>query len=339
MIKTILLLILGSISPPALQCQVVIGHVLDTNGRPVPFVHVFPADSARNPLAIGTLSDSAGGFTLRLKGLWPRYLDFRRLGFRAEAPRRLEWMASDTIRLDAVVRALPYVLPTVLVTAGDCTQIGSDQSPGDIEQLWSEAMSAIAARQAFEGEFSYQRHSTGHRVFNGASIAVDTTMNVRPPPPPLDLSKASAPLISYRQGNLFRKTRLNVSSVDIGLLLQPAFVSQYCVVSLAPTDSSGEVLLTMRERHPPNPSATVSWTMHFRPGFPGPVRITFDYFVRERLVGRAEHRYALFEIGGFRFPLASELSIALIDPRSGNTSSDARMQFSYADFVRVVREP
>lgn len=181
----------------------------------------------------------------------------------ARVPRRLEWMSSDTIRLDAVVQALPYVLPTVLVTAGECTQIRSPQLPDDIKELWNEAVAAIAAREAFAGEFSYQRHSVGHRSAKGNTIPVDTTMTVRPPAPPLDLSRVSAPLISYREGNFFRKTLLSFSTVDIGLLLQPAFVSQYCVVSLAPTDSAGEALLTLRERHPANSSATVSWTCIF----------------------------------------------------------------------------
>lgn len=327
------LLLIGGLASTELPAQVLSGRIDDAHGRPIAFVHVFPTDSARNHLGTGTLTDTAGRYRLVVGAQRPTHIAARRLGYLAEVPRALAWGGAETLQVDIVLHALPYELPRVSVRPDACTGILDPGVSVEIQRLWDDALSAIAARESFQNEFTYRQRVTGHRSANGRRIPTDTAVVVVPPAPPLDLARAATPLIAI--SGTGRNARMSLWSPSVRLLLHEEFTDRYCAEALSAADSAGAMLLAMRERDRADSTVYVAWRMHFRAGFPGPVRITFDYFMRGNRIMRAEHVYEQFDLDGRRFPLDAETSMTSFDPRSGRASVDARSRLTYDDIRRV----
>jgi hypothetical protein len=327
-----LLLLACSAAPVSLAAQVVSGRVVDEFERPVAMVHVVPMLGSTQ-MSAGTLTDRDGRFHLAFRGERPTAVAVRRIGYHAEPPLTLDWPATDRIHLAVVLHAIPLALPTVAVSADECAALDDLEPSSAAGLLVDAARSTIAAREAFQAQFAYQQRVTGHGYRDARRIPVDTTIEVRPPRPPIDTQLLAEPLISLRRGSLFRGGRLRMRSVDVRSLMQPSFLRRFCLVDVERGDE-GAVTLVARLR-PSDEAVTASMRIRFDSLAAGPSLITFEYLIDGRITATAENRYALFDVEGHRFPLESEISFTNLNPKTGAVGSTAVSRYRYTSFERV----
>ena len=341
-------LLLAPVLASAVGAQVVQGFVRTPDGRAIPLAHVFGVDAPESgALQVGTVTDSLGRFVLRLRDRRPAFLGVRRIGFRPDSLRALDWTAGDTLHRDIVLQTIPYSLPAVHVGSGICQSLDSLPHDSEVRQLWDAATATIAAREAFLNTYSYEVTATQRdRSWRPGSPPVvreyDTTYVLSPPRAPIAARLLSEPLATYRPPNFFRrKYSFQLRAASDREFLHPLFVQRFCIEDqlVAVADDAVEVRFSERRRKPGD--IQVNGFMSFRPDVPGPWRVAFVYVLRGAVIARIEQTYGLFGVDGTYFPFETGSSVELLERRlsSGNSTgtSHERTHASYAKFSRVER--
>jgi hypothetical protein len=315
-----------------------VGTVRDTTGRPVPLAHVYARDSVTIFAAtVGTVTDSAGRYTLRLRGRAP-YLGARRIGYSPETPRPLAWNGADTLHADLVLRSIPYMLPTVYVGTITCLRLDSLPAQSDVRQLWEGAVATIAAREAFLQSYRYTQLAM-HRNNIGlpAERIFDTTYVHDRPVAPLAKDVLSAPLATYRRPSFWhRKWEVHMHSPGDRLLLHPQFFERFCFDDGVIAADDGMIEIRFRERGRDRDDVEVVGTMTFKSGMPGPSHVGWDYLLGGKQIGRSEQVFELVDVNGTLFPLVTLQTLRFIDPRTAKLITETSIELRYQGFTRVA---
>lgn len=329
------------ILPASSDAQVVVGTVRTPDGQPVALAHVFAIDSVSNfTTAVGVMTDSEGRFRLWLGSRRAALLGVRRIGFTPEPARTLDWSRGDTLRVDIVLRAIPFQLPTVYAGTDVCQPLSEFSGNHPVRELWDAATATIAAREAFLSEYAYTldlshtnskfRADTIHYTYS------DTTIIVSPPRAPLAPDRLSKPLGTFKRTGLFRQGwEVRFQSPEDRVILHPEFAKHFCVDDRVFQGEGDIVELHFHEQGRSKKDVQVNGIFFFRPSIAGPSRVEWHYALKGTGVARAEHVFELIDVDGTSVPLTTAHWIEGTDPRTGRTTLKASVRFRYSRFVRV----
>ena len=338
------LMTLLALAMPA-RAQVVLGTVRDSAGNPVPLAHVFGLDSiAAFVVSVGTVTDPAGHYLLRLGARTP-YLGARRLGYSPERPRSLDWTGLDTLHVDLVLHAFPFMLPMVYAGSDACLRLDSLPAQSEVRQLWEGAVATIAAREALLSSYRFTEFVTGTQGWwvrhgNGtgwdSSRTIDRTYFRQPPRLPLPANILSAPLATTRVSFLHREWRTQITLPQDRLLLHPQFFQRFCFDDQVTAVGEEMVEVRFRERGRGKNEVAGVGTMTFKHG-PGPSRVDWEYFFRGKKVGQSEQVFELVEVNGAMFPMMTRQSYGAYRPQTPQKGSmhgtEASSRLRYAGFT------
>lgn len=330
------------ILPASSDAQVVVGTVRMPDGQPVALAHVFAIDSVSDvTTAVGVMTDSEGRFRLWLGSRRAALLGVRRIGFTPEPARTLDWSHGDTLRVDVVLRAIPFQLPTVYAGTGVCQPLSELSRDHPVRELWDAATATIAAREAFLSEYAYTldlshtnskfRADTIHYTYS------DTTIIVSPPRAPLAPDRLSKPLGTFKRTGLFRRGwEVRFQSPEDRVILHPDFAKRFCVNDRVFAGESDMVELHFHEQGPSRKNVQVGGVFFFRPGIAGPSRVEWRYVLDGVEVARAEHVFELIDVDGTAVPLTTANIVEYTGRRTKRSEvKTTSVRFRYSRFVRV----
>ena len=331
------LILVAALVAPA-RAQVILGTVRDATGQPVPLAHVFAIDSLSELApSVGTVTNADGRFLLRVAARAP-YIGARRLGFKPERARALEWRDSDTLRVDIALQALPYMLATTHVGSGVCTRLDSLAPDNGVRQLWEGAVATVSAREAFLNSYRYTVVET-HRNLSGSgnTHVFDTTKVIEPPIKPLEKDWLSDPLARYQPGSRLRgqPLRLSLRSPGDRVLLHPEFIRRFCFDDQVAAAADDQLEVSFREIGRSRKEPQVTGVMTFKRGVPGPARVAYEYSLEGKRLGRTEVLFELVDVNGTSFPLAAAHLMTIVNPETGKPFWEPYVKMRYESFTPV----
>lgn len=309
--------------------RMIVDTANQTIAHAVVTIHASDAQKTLLERALTSATGRLSGISLEPGSYW---MIVRRVGFKPDT-QPLKVSASNTGAFTMVVESVPMTLPPILVEATQCTEFSALARDTVLAHAWDLLETTVLSRAALYQGYEYEVTSVD------SNYAPDRTPQWRMRSQRAHGKPSGARAILTFNEPLYSVTfRGNKPTLHTGTefgLLSPAFKANHCITLAA--DEANKDVDVVRFESLPNGSKNfrVDGRIVFDRATSRMSHFSYNIFRNDIYVAHAYCSYGTTDVLGKAFPVITQFGLVLIDPKNGQTLSQASTSSVYHDLKKV----